>query len=276
MSAALYLQRIGLDHAPRPGAQGLAALQYAHRCAIAFENLDIPLGRGIRIDSSSVFEKIVMRGRGGYCFEQNRLFADMLAQMVQPNRPLLARVLLGLEGEDTPPRTHVLLLANIDGQDWIADVGFGGADLPPLPLTDGASGNTPDGSHHRLRHIGCPSGEWLLERAGPSAATDGRARDDADWQAQYSFDLAHVEQADLDQANHWTATFPQSRFVLCPRLSIVLHGGFAAMAGTQLNLSDGSKVEKREIADIDEWRSVLADLFKLKLSAEEAGQLALF
>lgn len=81
MNLERYLDRIGLAEAPAPDAKGLAALQLAHRCSIGFENLDVRLGRNIRIDSASVFDKLVVRGRGGYCFEQNRLYSDMLRQL---------------------------------------------------------------------------------------------------------------------------------------------------------------------------------------------------
>ena len=76
-----YLARIRLPARPTLDDLGLAAVQRAHRLAIPFENLDIRLGRGIRIDSESVFAKLVTAKRGGYCFEQNRLFADALTAL---------------------------------------------------------------------------------------------------------------------------------------------------------------------------------------------------
>lgn len=81
MDVQTYLQRIGLEATPAADADGVARLQLAHRQAIAFENLDIRLGRTILVDSASVFHKLVARGRGGYCFEQNRLFADVLTAL---------------------------------------------------------------------------------------------------------------------------------------------------------------------------------------------------
>ena len=93
-----YLARIALKERPLADAEGLAMLQRSHRLAIPFENLDIILGRGIRIDSESVFAKLVTAKRGGYCFEHNRLFLDALTALGFEARPLLARVWLGAEG----------------------------------------------------------------------------------------------------------------------------------------------------------------------------------
>src|SRR3546814_2536084 len=84
-----YLRRIGLEQAPRPDQEGLMSVQRAHRWAIPFENFDIPLGRGISLDPAAVFDKLVVRRRGGYCFEQNQLFLRALLQLGFDARPLL-------------------------------------------------------------------------------------------------------------------------------------------------------------------------------------------
>lgn len=264
---AAYLERLGLAEAPVADAAGLAAVQRAHRLAIPFENLDIPLGRGIRIDSQAVFDKLVTRRRGGYCFEQNRLFADMLAALGIASRPLLARVRLGADGDAHPPRTHVLLLAEVGGARWIADAGFGGSYVAPLPLRDGAEAATPDGARHRLRSLdGGFGGEWLLERAGP----------DGDWQAQYTFDQAQVAPVDLEQANHWTSTRPDTRFTTLHIASLALEDGFAALTDRQLTVTRGGASETRELTDAADWRAALGDIFTLALEADEIAALPLW
>ena len=130
MIASEYCQRIGLKSLPAGTPEGLAALQHAQRQAIPFENLDICLGREICIDSGAVFAKLVTARRGGYCFEQNMLLAAALTAMNIPNRPVLARVWLG--ATETPPFTHLALLAEAEGENWLMDAGFGGGYCPPL------------------------------------------------------------------------------------------------------------------------------------------------
>ena len=277
---AAYLARIGLaPSAPAPDAAGLARLQAAHRRAIAFENLDIRLGRPIRIDSDSVFDKLVTRRRGGYCFEQNRLFSDMLELLGLPNRPLLARVWLGVAPGIVPPRTHVLLLTELDGAPWIADAGFGGSFVPPMPLVDGAQAHTPDGAAHRLRKVGESgdlTGMWLLERAGPPATTDGRGAPHGDWQPQYSFDLAPVAPVDLEQGNHWTSTRPATRFTDVHIVSIVLADGFATLSEGEFSIHRAGTGERRSIADAAAYARILADRFGLALPLEDVARLPLF
>jgi len=274
-----YLARIGLAAAPEASPEGVAALQSAHRLAIGFENLDAMLRRPIRIDAASVFDKLVTHGRGGYCFEQNRLFSNVLTALGVPNRPLLARVRLGQPEGAQPPRTHVCLLASIAGSPWLADAGFGGSNLAPLPLLDGAEALTADGARHRLRRTGergSFSGEWLLERAGPATATDGRAAPHADWQDQYTFDLSEVVADDLEQANHWTSTRPDTRFTTLHVASIPLATGFASMVDRDLTVHGAEGTQRREIADVADYTRTLREVFRIALSEDKAKALALF
>jgi N-hydroxyarylamine O-acetyltransferase len=279
-----YLARIGLAQAPAADATGLAAVVQAHRQSIGFENLDVMLGRGIRIDAASVWTKLVESpSRGGYCFEQNALFGAMLAQIGFASRPLLARVWLGLgwpgEVDAMPPMTHTLSLVTIEGASWIADAGFGGSYVPPMPLANGAEATTPDGARHRLRRSGAPGeakGAWLLERAGPASATDGRASDSTDFQPQYSFGLGEVTPADLELSNHWTSTRPGTRFTTACLASMVLEDGFAALNGRRLSMYAGGRASVMEVAHARDWRSVLADLFHIELSLDEVEGLGVF
>jgi N-hydroxyarylamine O-acetyltransferase len=274
-----YLARINLAAPPPATDEGLAILQAAHRTAIGFENLDIQLGRGIAVDSQSVFDKLVTRGRGGYCFEQNRLFSDALAQIGIANRALLARVRLAVPPGVVPPRTHVCLLATIEGEHWLADAGFGGSNIPPLPLVDGAEATTSDGARHRLLRVG-PSGtlagEWRLERAGPTLATDGRVAPHTEWQPQYTFDLSEVAPDDLEQANHWTATRPGTRFTTLHIASIPIADGFAAMSERQLTIYRAGSAEKRTIDNPEDYAAALREVFRIALTDDEAAQLPLF
>lgn len=260
---AAYLQRVALPARPTRDRHGLQALIRAHRLAIPFENLDIPLGRGIRIDSDTVFAKLVTAKRGGYCFEQNRLLRDALVELGFTVRPLLGRVWLLHEGDAPPPLTHTLNLVTIDGEDWIADAGFGGSYAPPLALADGAEDTAPDGARHRLvRHA---DHGWMLQRHGGGA-------DDA-WQDQYSFTEARVEESDLVLANHWTATAPGTRFTTLTVARIVLPTGYASLTGREYTRRNGTDTSEAVIDDPRVYRMRLSLMFGIDLTAEEVATL---
>ena len=264
-----YLERIFLAVAPDVSAEGLAALQLAHRLAIPFENLDIILGRGIAIDSDSVFAKLVTARRGGYCFEQNRLFGDALAALGFSARPLLARVWLG--GVETPPQTHTFSLVTVDGQDWIADPGFGGSYTPPMPLIDGVRVPAPDGGVFRLNMD--PVQGWMLSRDGVLVR---ETRGDGNAQHQYSFTLAPAYDSDLVLGNHWTSTAPISRFRNFRLVSIVLPRGFASLTDRAYRGRAAAHETMAEITDPRVYRLRLSMMFGIDLSVEEVAALGLF
>lgn len=271
-----YLDRIGLSSAPPPTVGGLAQLVRAHRLAIPFENLDISLGRGISIDPDAVFDKLVRRRRGGYCFEQNALLDRAVNALGIEGRPLLARVWLGVDDDDNvPPLTHQLELVHLDGAPWIVDGGFGGSYCPPMPLVEGESAVGPEGARHRLRrhdHF-----EWMLERIGPDAHTDGRGGASPDWQRQYSFTLAAVHRADRELCNHWTATRPDTRFTSLVIASRVTADGFLSLTGLTLREGRGTQEARETILDSAvALRDVLDSRFGVAVEREEADRLFAF
>lgn len=277
-----YLERIGMDTPPAADVEGLARVLTAHRFAIPFENLDIMLGRGIELSLEAIAARLVHARRGGYCFQQNGLFAAMLDAMGFAVRPLLARVWLGSgQGlpDEVPPRTHMLLAVTIDGRDWIADAGFGGSQTVPLLLIGGTEAATPDGARHRLRAAsmpGDPEGTWLLERLGPAAATDGRTKVSDAWQPQYGFAEHAAVQADILQANHWTSTRADTRFTSLHIASRPTPTGFAALTDCALSVYDGGDVSRRTIERPDEYRAVLGDIFGIELALADVQRLPLF
>lgn len=262
-----YLQRIRLAARPAPDAVGLAQLQHAHRLAIPFENLDVWLGRAIAIDSDSVFAKLVVARRGGYCFEHNRLFLDALAALGFAAEPVLARVWLG--ASQVPPLTHTFARVTLDGQEWIADPGFGGSYVPPMPLVDGVEATAPDGARFLLERDDMT---WMLLRDGDPATTDGRGTG-AGWQPQYSFVGDTACAADLAMGNHWSCTAPLSRFTRARVVSIILPHGFASLTDRAYRRKAGDTATEDTITDPRVYRMRLSLMFGIDLSAEDVARV---
>lgn len=193
-----YLRRIG-TRASGSGAtrEALAGLHQAHAATIPFENLDVLLGRPIRLDLAALQDKLVASRRGGYCFEQNTLFQAALEALGYRVTPLSARVRAGATG--IRARTHMLLRVDLEQGPFLADVGFGaGGVLRPVPLEEGAVVRTGAFAHRLVRE-----GElWVLQ--GDAGAG---------WSDQYAFTLEPQYPIDFEVANHYTSTYPQSAFV---------------------------------------------------------------
>src|SRR5262245_26488069 len=145
MDVAAYLDRIGYRGAVDPTAETMRAIHRAHMLAVPFENLDIALGRPIELSLPAFYDKIVVRRRGGFCYELNGLFGWLLGELGFSVVTLSARV---FNAEELgPDYDHMLLLVRLEER-WIADVGFGDSFLDPLRLDD--DGHVEGGRSYRI------------------------------------------------------------------------------------------------------------------------------
>ncbi|HEV8268672.1 MAG TPA: arylamine N-acetyltransferase, partial [Thermoanaerobaculia bacterium] len=200
MSEALdldaYFERIGIESRGAANLATLSEIHEAHVRAVPFENLDVALSRPIAIDLASVFAKIVLSRRGGYCFEQNTLFRAVLEAVGFTAELLEARVRRA--ADVSAPRTHALVLVSLPEGPYVADVGFGaGGLLRPLPLSEGAL-EEQDGLSCGIVMRG---ERWVYAMKEPGAAADGFC-------PRYDFTLERPLPIDLTMANHFTSTHP--------------------------------------------------------------------
>ncbi|QKV97001.1 arylamine N-acetyltransferase [Streptomyces sp. NA02950] len=192
-----YFARVGYD-GPRSAAfEVLRRLHRAHMSTICFENVDIALGREVRIDLESIQRKLVRAGRGGYCYENNLLFAAALDRLGFPVTRLLARI---REGDTRRrARSHTCLLVKADGVVWLADPGYGHAGLiEPIPLAEGATSTVAGWTWQ----LGVDDGHWVLRclRAGA-------------WFDLYAFRPEPQYEVDFQAAHYCSSTRPGSPFV---------------------------------------------------------------
>ncbi len=134
-----YFNRIGLEYSENLRADFglLEKIQYAHVTHIPYENIDILRGIPINLDTDALYEKIIVNGRGGYCFELNGLYARLLRELGYKVEDKMARF---LRGETAMPmrRHRILCVEGVDGIRSICDAGVGTiSPRHPLPLEFG-------------------------------------------------------------------------------------------------------------------------------------------
>ena len=249
---AAYFRRIGFDGAPTPTLATLRELQLAHAQSIAFENLNPLMGWPVALDLASIEEKLVRTRRGGYCFEQNALLAQVLREIGFNISGLAARVIWNAPEDAVRPRSHMLLKVDIDGEPYIADVGFGGlTPTGPLRLAIDIEQATP---HEPFRLV-------TVERDFKLQGLVAGA-----WKSLYRFDLQPQLEPDYQVANHFTATYPTSHFRLMVVAALPFTGGRHALSNNQLTVHrlDGPS-ERRVLASVKEVRETLESLFGIAL-----------
>lgn len=130
-----YLQRIGYPgDLPEVSVETLCKLHRLHLFNVPFENLDIHLGRPITLDIDRIFDKIAFSRRGGFCYELNNLFHHLLTGLGFPVYFIACTVYRPERGNYDPDFGHVANVVTIDGERWLADVGFGDGFIRPLRL----------------------------------------------------------------------------------------------------------------------------------------------
>jgi len=142
LSLAAYFDRIGFTGAPVADRTTLDALCRAHINTIPFENIDVQLGRKTARTQAEIHDKLVIRQRGGWCYEQNGLMGWVLAEIGFDVTPLCAGVLRDKLG-DGQLGNHLCLRVHLDGQDLLVDVGFGSSLLAPMNIAEGRRDDAP-------------------------------------------------------------------------------------------------------------------------------------
>lgn len=248
-----YCARIGWSGPLAPTVETLFALHEAHAGAIPFENIDVLLGHPVSVDPDAVRDKLVARRRGGYCYEHNTLFQQVLEGIGFAVLPLAARVRMGRTG--VRPRTHMLLLTEVDGQRFLSDVGWGGMGLlEPLPLVEGTEFRFPIVAYRLHRE---EEGVWVLQ---------GNLENG--WMDMYAFTLEPQVPADFEMANYFTSTHPESMFRQVLTAQLVRRHERIVLRNRDLSIHRPGDRERRIIGSADEAAAVLHDLFGIALPVD--------
>ncbi|KRE92504.1 N-hydroxyarylamine O-acetyltransferase [Frateuria sp. Soil773] len=253
-----YLRRVG--HA-RPVAADLATLRSlatAHVAAIAFENLDPLLRVPVWLDPAALERKLVHAGRGGYCFEQNLLFAEALRLVGFQVSGLIARVLWNRPEDAITAQTHMLLRIELEGQSWLADVGFGSMTLAgALRLEPGVAQAT---QLEPFRLMPVDGGDWAMQ-----AQVRGQ------WLTLYRFDLQPRHTVDYVVGNHYVSTYPESHFLADLIVARTAHDRRLTLRNREFTVRrPEAEPLRRVLGDVAEIRQVLETEFLLRLPPGDA------
>lgn len=254
-----YLERIGYAGPRTATIDTLEAVHALHPAAIPFENLNPLLGWPVPLDVDSLQTKLVAGGRGGWCFEHNTLLRHALEALGFSVTSLAARVLWNASpGSPIGPRSHMLLLVDLGGPLYIADVGFGGNVLTaPLRLEPHIAQPTP----HELHRLLPLENGFVLE-----VSLGG------EWKPLYRFTMEPQFPADYEVSNWYLCHHPSSFFRQMLIGARVTADGRYALRNNALAIHRNNITEKRTLADPAALRSSLENDFALKLP--ESPELA--
>jgi N-hydroxyarylamine O-acetyltransferase len=250
------LRRLGVEARERADLARLRELHAAHLLRVPFENLSIHLGEPITLESDALADKILTRGRGGFCYELNGLFARLLDHLGYHVTLLGARVWTGKQFG--PPLDHLLLMvATADGVGrWLADVGFGDNSVYPLPWRERVDLDDPGG----VFRLEPADGDWDLYRDGA---------------VQYRIEPHPRALAEFDAMCWYQQTSPASHFtrsLVCTRRTAE---GRVTLSGQRLITTTADGKDEKDLADddavLDAYRTVFGiDLNRVPRVAQRA------
>jgi N-hydroxyarylamine O-acetyltransferase len=247
-----YFRRIGYAGSAAATLETLAGIHRRHACSIPFENLSPFLRWPVRLDATSLFQKMVRDGRGGYCFEQNLLFSHCLTTLGFHVTWLAARVMWNNPEGVLGARSHMLLLIDVDGRPHVADVGFGGLTLTgPLRLEPYLEQPTP---HETFRLVSSGSGFIMQAQLGSL------------WKSLYVFDLHPQTLPDYDVSNWYLSNHPGSYFVTTLVAARPDSDRRYALRNNELAIHrlDGTSA-RRVLLDVRDLRDAFTDLFRVNV-----------
>ena len=247
-----YFARLGYDGRAEPRLRTLERLHQLHAQKIPFENLSPFIGEPVRLDLDSLQDKLLRRGRGGWCFEQNVLLAHMLEAIGFEVTRLAARVRWNVPIDRTTPRSHMLLRVHLPEGDYIADVGFGGLTLStPLKLEPEVEQRTPLEPNRLMK-------------------MDDRYRLEAligdNWQPLYIFEMTEQQLADYEVSNWYLCNHPDSHFLKMVVAARCEPTRRHALRGVRyaIHYPDG-RTERSEVRSLEEYKQLLEGPFGIRL-----------
>ncbi len=249
-----YVAKIFSTSTPQASLETITALQQSHISKYSFNSISVLLKENIPLDFDSLYEKIVVKNRGGYCFEHNKLFFEILKEIGYNCTIQLARVVLNRDID--VPRTHRITNVSLNEREYLVDVGFGpNCPTAPLPLDS----NEPKRLGDTVYRIIQPAPHnYLLQMDR-----------DGEWFTLYSFDGGEYSDADCTSGNHFSSTHPEAVFVNNLVVARKLEGETRSLRNDTYHKIRGSETEITPISSEKILENVFINEMGINLSSDE-------
>lgn len=245
-----YLLRINFTGYPGVNLETLTRLQKLHLLNIPFENLDIYTGKPITLNIRNFYEKIVIHKRGGFCYELNGLFFELLSVLGFNAYMVSARV---FETQDTfgDEFDHLAIIVVIDGINWLADVGFGEFAFAPLKISIGEEQKDERG-FFRINNF---DNNYLVVQKKSSEG----------WKNEYLFSMKPKVLNDFTEKCEYHQTSAESHFTRKKLCSIPLINGRITLTDKILKISNDNSTEETEVKNEAHFNKLLKKYFNIEM-----------
>ena len=249
MNIEKILDRIDYSGSLDVNPEVLCALQLAFLHTVPFENLDIHANIPITLDPARFYDKIVVNGRGGFCYECNTLFYQLLLQLGFDVHMLAAR--MTLSDVNTNRYSHVALLVNLD-RPWLADVGNGQSIHVPMPIP----GDTVTVAEQIEYQVGkFNDEEYALYYRKPGL----------DWLPRFVFSTTPRRLEEFSEMCRYHQTSPESIFMKQRLCTLPTHNGRITLTGNVLSILENGQETSRTFDSTQDIDDCLLQYFGFRL-----------
>jgi len=252
METEKYFERIEYKGLAGPVIEVLNALQKNHLLSVPFENLDIHYKIPIELDLSRIFEKIVIRRRGGFCYELNGIFYELLSSIGFDVKIVSARVFDQKQQIFSPEFDHLAIVAKIDSTDYLADVGFGEFAFRPLKIEL----NTIQNDERGAFRIGKYDDEYyqVAKQTGEK------------WAPEYMFTLKERDLSEFKDMCRYNQTSPVSHFTQNKFCSLATENGRITVTANKIKITEGDTITELPVTSEEEFLNALEKYFQIRPS----------
>ncbi|MFE8694978.1 arylamine N-acetyltransferase [Cytobacillus sp. FJAT-53684] len=247
MDVQAYLKRISVEKEEQLTLEYLAKLQKNHMENIPFENLDVTRKVEIKLITDRFYEKVMGNGRGGFCYELNGLFQQLLTKLGYRSH-LIACTVKKLEGW-AKADTHAAIIVNLD-QPYLVDVGFGDSVRQPVPLT----------GEERID----VSGTYRVAQTEQESYDLQRFDDENHWKTLYRFTNDVKSIKDFDEGCLYNQTSPDSTFTHGDIVTIATEDGRITLSGLNVTQTKNGQKVKWDVTE-DEKIKLLEKYFHIHI-----------
>jgi len=251
-----YLQALGL-YGRELDFSFLKDVVVRHIATFAFSSVGCQLGENLPLDFESLYQRIIIQRRGGYCFEQNGFLYEVLEELGFSPKIYLARVIYNQDIH--PGLTHRITMVEYEGQQYVLDVGFGplGPRIP-VPMSEIESNNLDKVFRITENRLG----EYHMQ-----------VMKDGDFFSLYRFELSRYGQADCELGHFYSHRHPDAAFVNHLVVSLVKDSETRSLRDLEYWVISKSDTQNLKINDAEQLWRILVDELGVQVTEDESRQL---
>lgn len=258
MDKEKYLDRIKYSDRLEPNLYLLKKLQKNHLLNIPFENLDIHYQTPIKLNINQIYEKIIYKNRGGFCYELNGLFYELLRSLGFDAKRVSAKVYIK-DNKYSPEFDHFAIIVNIENTEYLTDVGFGEFIFEPLELQLGKIQNDERGSYLIDKF---ENGYLRINKIENGKSTP-----------EFIFKNVKRELIEYEEMCEYHQTNPNSHFMKKRLISLPTENGRITISGNTLKIKENNLITEKELKNETEFEKELWDKFKISLEKPVANNV---